>query len=428
MLSSDDDYECESSETLRMELEELKARGNQLRLEYRREIQSLKTNFEPLLTNLHTKHENPTNHSIYHQLMEPKSSSQNSIATSEEKKDEGFEDVSHQMEEEEEVPQFTPFVRKIQSQLCCALYQQEVNQRQIKYSQRSNKRLIVYLSTEVEAQKAISERRSDDFEAQKKEIESANQIMMDMLEKDAVDQEETITDLRLQLGMDPTPNSQRKNFGQRHRRRMQRISGGLRNLGRRVRHAPRNIRDSKAWKDMMAQQEEEGDDDNLNASERRRGIMSRLRRSSHNVNEGNEDSPTAVPKQEQPKAKFHSSRVEKISLDGIEDNGSLGLVGRIRRSRQLRQGSNADIVDALDKRDGSFSSLNDKPERRPLQGVRRRASNLRRGLFRRQHSGKSLDSEESNVSTEPPTPPSNDKALFPMDDEMFSQEIYALSI
>ncbi|CAJ1965049.1 unnamed protein product [Cylindrotheca closterium] len=420
MLSSDDDYECESLETLRMELEELKERGNQLRLEYRRELQSLRSDYEPISQNLHAKHENRADHSIYHQIMEPSSRNIDASDQSEEKKDGGFQDVSQQMEEQE--PQFTPFVRKIQSQLCCALHQQEVNQRQIKFSQRSNKRLIVFLSTEIEAQKAISKKRSDDFEAELKETESANQVMMDMLEKDAVDQEEVITSLRLQLGMDPTPNSQRKNFRQRNRRRIQRLSGGLRNLGKRVRQTPRNIRDSKVWKDLMAAEiNEEGDE--LDASERR-GVIRRLRRS-RNMDEGNDELPKSVQqeKQQEPKSRFHRSKVEKLSLDDIEDNGRLGLVGRIRRSRQMRQGSHADVQEHLD----NSSLLNDKPQRQPLQGVRRRASEFR-GLFRGQNNGKSIDSDGSNASTEPPTPPNNEKSLYAMDDDMFAQEIYALSI
>jgi len=408
-----------------MDLEELKERGNQLRLEHRRELQSLRSEFEPLLENLHERHENRKDHSIYQKLMEPSVRVQQQ---SEEKKDDGFEDISEQMEEQEQEPEFTPFVRKIQSQLCGALHQVEVNQRQIKLAQRSNKRVIVNLSTEIEAQKAITKARCEHFEGEKKEIESSNQVMFDMLEKDAVDQEEVITSLRLQLGMDPTPNSQRKNFRQRQRRRIQRLSGGLRNLGsnlgRRVRETPRNIRDSKVWKDLMAV--EEGGDD-FDASERRRGIMRRLRRSSRNVNGEGTDSPSSdAQQQKQTKNKFHSSKVEKLSLDDIEGNNRLGLVGRIRRSRQMRQGSNSEIQDYLDNRVDLSKPL--QPQRQPLQGVRRRASNLRRGLFRRQNSGKSLDSEDSNASTEPPTPPANEKALHPMDDDMFAQEIYALSI
>jgi len=374
MLSSDDDLEFESLENLRMDLEELKARGTQLRLEYRRELQNLKSEFEPLLEHLHVHHKDSAESSIYHQIMEPKKKSKQSFSSfeGEEKWDEGgFQDFDFDEDEEEEEPEFTPFVRKIQAQLCRALHQYQINQKQIKLSQRSNKRLIVFLSTEIQAQKAVAKRRVEDFEIEFKELKSGNQIMMKMLERDALDQEETITEMRLQLGMDPTPNSQRKSFRQRHRRRMQRLSGGLRNLGRRVRHAPRNIRDSKVWKDLVAAPEEEEED--YDASEHRDSVFRRWRRSGPPVEEVQGEPSTMPPPPQQKQNRFHSSKVEKIPLEDIENDGRLGLMGRIRRSRQMRQSGvhDSELGNYLDNRSDSIGKLqddNNSQRLRPLQG------------------------------------------------------------
>jgi len=409
-----------------MDLEELKARGTQLRLEHRRELQNLKSEFEPLFETLHAKHEHPDT-SIYHQVMEPAPKFSSFEGFVGEMDDDGFQDFSlggDEEEEEDEEPEFTPFVRKIQSQLCAALHQQEINKRQIKMAQKGNKRLIISLATEIEAQKALTKRREEDFQTELKEVASANQVMMKMLEGDALDQEERITEMRLQLGMNPTPNSQRIRFGQR-------LSGGLRGLGRRVRQTPKNIRGSKVWKDLVAAPEsmEVGEDeqDEISASERRSGILGRLRRPSR---AGEEKDPSSAFAHQEKKGRFHSSRVEKLSLEDIENDGHLGLVGRIRRSRQMRQSRvhDSELGQYLENRNSdSIGSPEQQPKegRRPLQGVRRRASNLRKRLVKRESSGKSVD---SMASTLPPTPPTNDKALFPMDDDMFSQEIFALSI
>jgi hypothetical protein len=253
MLSPDDELDDMSPDALRMDLDDLIRQGDRLRLEHRRELLKLRSQLAPLTKNhFNAKRGEGINISVYQEVM-----------------NESIQD---------DAP--APFVTKIQSQLCSALHNQEVQLTQIKIAQRSNKRLIIYLSKETEFLKEESKFRENKLTGEIDKANNANKIMGDMFEKDALDQEEEIKLLQMKLGIDPNTPIARRGSSLRRRfapkQRIKRLSGSLRNIMANVgSETPEILRKSKIWKDLKESEERDASEMSLIRKGRRR-IMGRL--------------------------------------------------------------------------------------------------------------------------------------------------------
>jgi len=323
MLSPDDDYE-EAPDTLRDDLEYLRQRGNQMRLNYKRELLSLKSELAPLVKSLHTKHEKGVDISTYHESLD-----QSSCASGD-----GFEDVDEQLEDHQQV---TPFVKKIQAQLCSALHQQEINKTLIQIAQKSNKGVIIYLSNEIDYVKEVQKLTSKECQAKVEEHKTINQILEETLERDALEQEEEIATLRLDRGMDPVPNSQRQSYEQSRprRRRMQRLSGNLREMRRRVRETPKhiNFKDPKVWKDFMRAEKAEQRDSEDGIPRGRFASMNLRRRSQQMNNDINSDLRAM---ERQGKGFFRRKTFEKSFQESSREVRGNGGSGRMKKWLERR--------------------------------------------------------------------------------------------
>jgi hypothetical protein len=233
MLSPDDEMDNMSPEALRMDLDDLICQGDQLRLEQRRELLKLRSQLAPLTQrHFNAKKGEGINISVYQEIMH-----------------ESIQDGAP-----------APFVTKIQSQLCSSLHNQEVQLTQIKIAQRSNKKLIIYLSKEIELLKEESKIRENKLTGKIDEANNANKTMEDMFEKDARDQEEEIKSLQTKLGIDPNTPIARRGSGLRRRfaprQRIKRLSGSLKNIMANVgSETPKILRESKIWKDLKDAEE-----------------------------------------------------------------------------------------------------------------------------------------------------------------------------
>eukprot|EP00980_Cylindrotheca_fusiformis_P031662 scaffold26766_cov166-Cylindrotheca_fusiformis.AAC.1 len=210
MLSPDDEMDEMCPDALRMDLESLLEDGDRLRLERRRELLRLRSELEPLSQSYKSKVATTGNDlALYQQAI-----------------------VESFQEEEQE--QAAPYVQKIQAQLCSALHNQELLQTQIRLAQHSNKRLIVYLSKQIELLKEENQVRSDTLSSEIARGEAANRLMRDMFDKDASDQEDEMKALKVKLGMDPNNNNLNDDVKPRRfavpRRGIQRLSGSIRNI------------------------------------------------------------------------------------------------------------------------------------------------------------------------------------------------------
>lgn len=160
----------------------------------------------------------------------------------------------------------SPYVLNIQSQLCQVLHKNEVQLRQIKMTQKRNKKLISYLQKESEALTEENAQVELRFVNELAEASAQKHTLIEGLKEQAGDQEEEIKQIREERGLSPdlsllTPVSPRKNladsFGD--------LMGSLRHLTLApLVHTPEALKKSKVWAD--ANEENYDDVSDLNVS------------------------------------------------------------------------------------------------------------------------------------------------------------------